>query len=230
MSNKNKPEDIDRNIRIMEKVEAIYDKQRHEIVLCLSVCFISTCVWMLLVALWEMLGRPIAEEKMTYGIEIIAVIMMHFILFSTDIRFANFGVNKKNLKRSIIRGLGISLVLCVLLFIYAYFKEGGIPALDLSEFTFSYMLTSILQEFLSRGVFFNCFLRIYTNRHGKLLAIVGSSLMFAVLHMFYGFYFMICALILSILLCIIYLYDDNIWGVSIVHYFVGTIVFVLKML
>ena len=38
------------------------------------------CLWIILYALWEFLGRPIAADFLTHGVEVLGILMLIFIL------------------------------------------------------------------------------------------------------------------------------------------------------
>jgi len=216
---------IDEKLKIMERVEKDLNKQRDEAVLCLSAFIILSSIWVILVALWQKLGEPISKEDMTVGVEIIAVIMLAFTLRFTSMKLMDFGISKKNLLSSIIKASIISIICIGVMIIYKFIicKQ---PTFISSELQFKYIFTSILQEFLARGFLLTCMVKIYNYKHGKIIALICSSLMFSLLHLFYGFDFMLLAGGLSVILGLLYLKDGNIWGVSIVHFCLGTFAFV----
>lgn len=220
--------EINARLDIMEAVEKQLDRQRHEAVLCLTACVALICGWVLLVALWEQLGRPVEPRTMTWGVEIIAVLMMFFVLKFTSIRFSDFGVTKKGVRGALLRGAALSVALGGTFFGLACLRAKGVPSFDLAFLRPVYILTAVLQEFLARGVFINCLLKIFVGKRGPAHAVAVSALMFAALHLYYGFTFMCLAGAMSLILGFVYLRDRNIWGASLIHFVLGSLAFMLQ--
>ena len=214
---------IEKNLQIMEVVEKELNKRKSDATKCLSIFLSSTSIWVLLVALWEKEGRPIAPTTMTYGVEIIAVIMLIVTQFSLKMKLTDMGLNFKNMKVVMKRSCIISLVIIAVLIVAKLIMKPGEKLFDLSKYDFLYPLTSILQEFLARGFLLTCLMNIYDNKHKKHTAVIVSSLLFTTLHLYYGFLFMVGAGVLSVLLGYIYLKDKNIWGVSLIHFVFGAV-------
>lgn len=214
---------IEKNLQIMEVVEKELNKRKSDATKCLSIFLSSTSIWVFLVALWEKEGRPIAPTTMTYGVEIIAVIMLIVTQFNLKMKLTDMGLNFKNMKVVMKRSCIISLVIIALLIVAKLIMKPGEKLFDLSKYDFLYPLTSILQEFLARGFLLTCLMNIYDNKLKKHTAVIVSSLLFTTLHLYYGFLFMVGAGVLSVLLGYIYLKDKNIWGVSLIHFVFGTV-------
>jgi membrane protease YdiL (CAAX protease family) len=84
-----------------------------------------------------------------------------------------------------------------------------------------YVFTAGIQEFLARSVIQGNLNRIIITKHTSFVAIVLSSLIFAALHIHFGFLFMVGAAILAGLEGILYVKQQNIFGVWIVHWAFG---------
>lgn len=214
---------IEKNLQIMEVVEKELNRRKSEATKCLSIFLASTSVWVLIVALWEKEGRPIAPTTMTYGVEIIAVIMLIVTQFILKMKPKDMGLNFANIKPIMKRSCIISLVIIAVLIAAKLIMKPGEKLFDLSKYDFLYPLTSILQEFLARGFLLTCLMNIYDTGHKKHAAVFVSSLLFTTLHLYYGFLFMVGAGVLSVLLGYLYLKDKNIWGVSLIHFVFGTV-------
>lgn len=221
--------ELDRNLRIMEVVEKELEQQRGEAVFCLSFFMAALSVWILLVALWDKLGRPIRGEIMTFGVELIAIIMLVVIVKFTRLDIRSMGITKKNLKGALIR----ACVVCVLVFLamlaLKLIKNPGQPIFNWKNYDYFYVFTSVLQEFLARGFLLTTLLRINRSKNKTHIAVICSSLMFTSLHLYYGFYYMIGAGILSLILGYCYIKDENIWGVSLIHFVFGTLGFLMEL-
>ena len=220
---------LEKNLRIMEVVEKELNRRKVEATFCLTIYLIVTSIWVLLVALWEKLGRPIEPPTMTYGVEIIAILMFIAAKIKTRLGWDDLGLSFKNMKPTMIRAAIISAIVAVLMIALKLIIMPGQPLFDWSVYNFMYPLTSILQEFLARGFLLTSLIYIYDTKYKKHMSVVLSSLLFTSLHLYYGFTFMIGAGLISVVLGFMYLKDENIWGVSLVHFVFGTLGAVLSL-
>ena len=183
---------IENSLEIMEVVETALNKQKAESNFCFTIYIIALCLWILLVKLWDYLGQPIEAKNLTTGVEIIAALMMAVTLIFTHFHVKDMGLNFKKIGWTMLRAGIISVVIVLIMMGISWIKAGTILP-DWSKFSFHYMLTSVLQEFLARGFLLTCLLNIYTMKQGKHIAIITSSLLFMALHLYYGLFFMIGA-------------------------------------
>jgi membrane protease YdiL (CAAX protease family) len=190
------------------------------------------CGWILVYALWEFLGRPVAADFMTHGVELLGVIMLIFILHRTSFTWHDLGVVPhqpiKTVRTALIVAVCAFAFLCGLKAVCRLVDpncfEPEAPFLDLSRFGLRqllYILTAGIQEFLARSVIQGNLKRITEGRHTALLAIFLSSMIFAALHIHFGFLFMVGAAILAGLEGVLYEKQQNIFGVWIVHWVFG---------
>ncbi len=190
------------------------------------------CIWMILYALWEFLGRPIAADYLTHGIEVLALVMLVFILCRTSLTWRDLGVFSDNLLKTARTALIVAA--CAVAFLFAAKAVARIfvptcfepeaPFFDIRRFGLRqvlYILTAGIQEFLARSVMQSNLKRIMVGKHTAAGAIILSSLIFAALHIHLGFLFMIGAAILAGLEGILYEKQQNIVGVWIVHWVFG---------
>ena len=190
------------------------------------------CLWIILYALWEFLGRPIAADFLTHGVEVLGILMLIFILACTSLTWRDLGVTTKSPGKTVATALLVAAcgfaLLCVLKIVARLFVptafEPEAPFIDFKRFGLRqvlYVFTAGIQEFLARSVMQGNLRRIITAKHPGLLAILLSSLIFAALHIHLGFIFMIGAAILAGLEGILYEKQQNIFGVWIVHWVFG---------
>ena len=188
--------------------------------------------WILIYALWEFLGRPFPADFMTHGVELLGIIMLVFILHRTSLTWRDLGVTTHEPRKTVRTALIVAACafgfLCVLKAVCRLFDpncfEPEAPFLDLSRFGLRqilYIFTAGIQEFLARSVIQGNLKRITAGRHTSPLAIFLSSLIFAALHIHFGFLFMVGAAILAGLEGILYEKQQNIFGVWIVHWVFG---------
>lgn len=84
-----------------------------------------------------------------------------------------------------------------------------------------YIFTAFIQEFLARGVIQTSVKYLMHIRYQKQFGIVLTSLLFSLMHLPFGFYFMLGAFLLSLALGIIYERQKDIWGCTILHWGCG---------
>ena len=190
------------------------------------------CLWIVLYALWEFLGRPIPADFLTHGVEVLGIAMLIFILACTSLTWRDLGITTKSPGKTVLTALLVAaggfvllvvLKLVARLFVPTAFEPEA-PFIDFSRFGLRqvlYVLTAGIQEFLARSVMQGNLRRIITSKHPGLLAILLSSMIFAALHIHLGFIFMIGAAILAGLEGILYEKQQNIFGVWIVHWVFG---------
>lgn len=213
---------IEKNLKIMEIVEKELNQRKQESIFCLIVFLSVVSIWTLLVALWEKLDRPIAPDSMTYGVELIAVLMMFVTTRKTHMKLKDMRISKKNFGSSMLRAACICLIIIAVMVILKLTVMRSEPFADWSKFDPTYVITSIFQEFLARGFLLTCLLNILDHKEKKHIAVLISALLFTSLHLYYGFTFMVGAGILSILLGYVCIKDENIWGVSLIHFVFGS--------
>lgn len=224
-----KMDEFDRNLRVMEVVEKELEQQKGEAIFCLTFFMCAISMWILIVALWEKLGRPVPENLMTVGVEVIAAAMLLVVLKFTRIDIRKMGISTKNLIPSLKRAGIISAVAVAVMLAVKLITKPGQPIFNWELFNISYIITSPLQEFLARGFLLTTLVNINTTKNARHIAVICSSLMFTSLHLYYGFTFMIGAGILSVILGYCYLKDGNIWGVSLIHFIFGTVGIMMEL-
>ena len=190
------------------------------------------CIWILIYALWEFLKRPIPADFMTHGVEVLGIVMLIFILRRTSLTWRDLGITTQDPLKTIRTALIVAACavgfLCALKGIARLIDpdcfEPDAPFFDISRFGIRqliYIFTAGIQEFLARSVMQGNLKRITVGKHTALLAILLSSLIFAALHIHFGFLFMAGAAILAGLEGILYEKQQNILGVWIVHWVFG---------
>ena len=190
------------------------------------------CSWILIYALWEFLKRPLPADYMTHGVEVLGLIMLVFIVYRTSLTWHDLGVATREPKKTLRTALIVAG--CAFAFLCALKAacrlvdpncfEPEAPFLDIRRFGLRqilYVFTAGIQEFLARSVIQGNLKRITRGRHTAALAIVLSSLIFAALHIHFGFLFMVGAAILAGLEGILYEKQKTILGVWIVHWVFG---------
>ena len=201
-------------------------------VVVLTSLVLAICLWNLIYEIWEKMGRPFSDKGMTLGIELIGFVLMAVVVFKTAIKLRDFGYGVRNLSKILLKDGIIALVLVGLMLgakaillktSPGIFKE-NVPFWNWSAYNIGvplYLITSIVQEFISRGALQEILTRIYSGPRKDFNAIVVSSLFFTGIHIHKGIVFMLGAFVLSILLGYLYKSDKTIWGVSLIHFVFG---------
>ena len=189
-------------------------------------------VWMIIYAFWEFMKRPISADYMTHGIELMGFFMLLYIMNQTSLTWDELGVGTKKpgktIKTALIVAVGAFFFLVILKFVGRMINpncfDPDAPFIDFSRFgvrQLLYLITAGVQEFIARSVMQGNLRKIMVSKHRATLAIILSSLIFAALHIHFGFLFMVGAGILAGLEGILYEKQLNIFGVWIVHWVFG---------
>lgn len=215
-----------------ETVEETLRDKVHDSAMTFSIFLFCFSVWIVLYALWEFRGRPFSPDVMTHGIELMALLMLLFILKNTQLTWHDLGLHVQDaggtVKTALIVAACAVAFLCALKAVIRCFNPTafgpGAPFFDLSRFgarQILYIFTAGIQEFLARSVIQGNLRRIMAGKRPGADAIVLSSLIFAAMHIHLGFLFMLGAAILAGLEGILYEKQRNLLGVWIVHWTFG---------
>ena len=226
-------EDAQLVITLADETEKEQTKQRlNDSSRTFSTFLFGFCIWILIYAFWEFLGRPFSADFMTHGVELLGIIMLLFIFRYTSLTWRDLGITTSQPKKTVLTALIVAACAIVFLFLLKMVArmidpncfEPDAPFCDISRFGLRqilYVFTAGIQEFLARSVIQGNLKRITVGNHTGILAIVLSSLIFSALHIHFGFLFMVGAAILAGLEGILYAKQKNIFGVWIVHWFFG---------
>ena len=207
-----------------------------------SAVFIGTMtavsVWIFIVALWQQTGQRVSQEIMTQFIHAISLVMFFYIRHYTHFTYEEMGLKIKGISRAVrtdcLLTAGAAAILfglkLIIMRVSPGFFAAGAPFWDWSRTNwsdFAYPLTTVLQEFLSRGVIHENLRRIFVGKYSEAAAIIVSSLLFGALHIHRGFVYMIAATALLSLFGVLYRRQNSIWGLCIPHFVLGEIIWYL---
>ena len=85
----------------------------------------------------------------------------------------------------------------------------------------AYILTALVQEFLSRGIMQESLTHVIPGERGETVAIAISTLMFAAIHLHYSPWFMLGAAVLLGVFGVVYRKQRSIWGLVLIHFVFG---------
>ena len=191
-----------------------------------------TCITAYL-SLWTLLRftlrRPYSTDFYTTLIESISFILFLEIITCTSFRLRDIGLvfNFSRIKRNLIETLSIGLVASGLLVLLrgaqVFFEMGGKDYFigGTMQGFFTYFITAFTQEFLARGVMQTSVKIVMQVKWQRPLSIFLTSLLFALMHIPFGFVFMCGAFFLSIGLGIVFDVQKDLWGCVLLHWVVG---------
>ena len=216
-------------------IEDITDKislRHHEHDCAYIFAGLITCICIYLF-MWSLLKFTlnIYLKTSTYTkiIEGISFILFLEVTFFTSFSLKDIGLipNFKRWKKNLIETLVTGSVTCILLLlsklilswcgykIKAYYIGGS------THGAYVYIFTAFIQEFLARGVMQTSIKSIMKVKYQRFFSILLTSMLFSLMHIPFGFYFMISAFLLSIALSYIYERQQDIWGCTILHWACG---------
>ncbi|MBR6316209.1 MAG: CPBP family intramembrane metalloprotease [Lachnospiraceae bacterium] len=191
------------------------------------------CLWVFTIALYRFLKDPFPTQYLSRLCEFLSCCMLGIFLKFTSFTVADMGLKSKHLKKDLKEAAIVAV--CLLLFMIilkvvfiklgsgyfaketAFWKYDDRPA-----YLIEYIFIALFQEFLARCCMQENLHRILDSyKHGDVVAIAVSSLIFGVFHLHYGLFYMIGAAVLMGSLGIIYKHQRSIWGTYIVHYIFG---------
>lgn len=172
---------------------------------------------------------PLKTKDYTMMIEVITFVLFLEIAFCTSFSLREIGLIpnlsrwKMNLKETLSTGViaCLVIVLAKLLLsligirIKGYFIGGSLHG------AYIYIFTAFIQEFLARGVIQKSVKSLLHVKYQKQLSIFLTSLLFSLMHLPFGFYFMVGAFILSCALGVIFERQRDIWGCAVLHWGCG---------
>ncbi len=200
---------------------------------------IYVCSWIFLYVVWELMGRPISDQLMTWVVQLLGLVVFYLVLKKTSFSLQDLGLGFKNAKSaivadSIIAGVGFVLLVLIKIVIKLAAPDYFEPGKPFFNFDFGlgewmYPVVVILQEFLTRSVMHENLRRIIVGKNSEWMAIFVSSILFGVLHIHKGIVFMLGAVILLGALGMLYRKQRTIWGLCIPHYVLGQALTILDL-
>lgn len=165
----------------------------------------------------------------TFIIECITFALFLEIVFMTSFSMRDIGLIPKlsTLKKNCQETFIIAVTACAILLlskiilnlfgirIKSYFIGGSLHG------AYVYIFTAFVQEFLARGVIQTSVKYLMRVKYQKTFSIILTSLLFSLMHIPFGFYFMLSAMCLSLALGYIYERHENIWGCVFLHWCCG---------
>lgn len=217
---------------LIEDVTDAHNLKQHERDCALLFAGIVICITMYLSA-WSLLRFtlhiPLDTSSYTLMIEGMTLILFLEILFFTSFSLKEIGIipHRNNIIANTKQTLGIAIFSWLVLLVTKLFLQLlDVPVKDAFiggslHGAVTYLFTALLQEFLARGVIQTSVKNLMRVRHQKPVSILLTSMLFTLMHLPFGFIFMVGAFFLSIALGILFEQQKTIWGCFFLHWSVG---------
>ena len=193
------------------------------LILCISIYLAAWCFCRFT------LHIPLTTHDYTLMIEVITFVLFLEIAFCTRFSLREIGLIpnisrfRTNLKETLTTGMISCLVIILAKLIQSlagikikgYFIGGSLQG------AYIYIFTAFIQEFLARGVIQKSVKSLLHVKYQKQLSIFLTSLLFSLMHLPFGFYFMLGAFLLSLALGAIFERQKDIWGCALLHWGCG---------
>lgn len=217
---------------LIEDVSDAYQLKTHERDFAMIFAGIIVCITVYL-SIWSLLKftlhLPLKVSDYTRMIEGMTLLLFLEIIFFTSFSLKDVGlIPKKSLiVKNIKQTLLIAFIACgalaiskeILLLLGMPIKQRFIGGSTAGAY--QYVFTALLQEFLARGVIQTNVKHLMNIRFQTIFGIVLTSLLFMLMHLPFGFVFMMGSFILSIALGILFEQQKSIWGCVFLHWSVG---------
>lgn len=225
-------EDFQGMIVLIDDVTDSWQHKTHERDCALIFAGIIVCTSIYL-SIWSLLRFTLHISLSTADyarmIEGITLLLFMEIIFFTSFSLRDVGLIPKRSRvlKNIKQTLLIAVIACgalaigkeILLLAGFPVKQyfiGGSP-----RGAYTYLFSAFLQEFLARCVIQTSVKHLMHIRFQTISSIILTSLLFMLMHLPFGFIFMMGAFLLSIALGILYEQQKSIWGCAFLHWSVG---------
>lgn len=217
---------------LIEDVTDAYLLKTHERDCALIFAGIIVCISVYL-SVWSLLKFtlhvPLNTADYTKMIEGITLLLFLEIIFFTSFSLKEVGLipRKKLILKNIKQTLLIAFIACgILVVVKEIMLLMGLPVKQYfiggsTSGAYIYIFTALLQEFLARGVIQTSVKHLMSVRFQTISSIILTSLLFMLMHLPFGFIFMLGAFALSIALGILFEQQKSIWGCAFLHWSVG---------
>jgi membrane protease YdiL (CAAX protease family) len=193
------------------------------------ICFISFLVAVISSTnFFKSTGIPTSVVSRLF--EVILIITCVVFIKRSGMPLRDFGLTFKNTSRSLKESLiatvisisGILLVKYLLICFGVIQPQKIIDFSSLNYFFIIYLGVAILQEFISRGVILSTIYSVTSSKNPKFWAIIISSILFGTSHLHISVGFALASIIGGLLWGYLYLRTNNLVGVSLSHFLIGS--------
>lgn len=187
----------------------------------------------LYLSMWSLfeftLHRSYKTSFYTLLIEAMTFLLFLEVFFFTSLSMHDIGlIPKKGTLKKTFRESGYLLLIgsVALVFIKVILTLAGVQIK--SRFiggslhgAYTYLFTAFIQEFLARGVIQTSVKSLMQVKYQKIFGILLTSLLFSLMHLPFGFIFMMGAFLLSLILGYLFERHGNLWGCALLHWACG---------
>ena len=182
----------------------------------------------------QILKVDINTQLFAWQYLLVLLIPSLIVVWLMKIPMSQIGLTTKGLRKSLTEGTVLSLAAVALTaaIVIGSRMTDAIPDLRVStnwSETPAYFLHSFLQEVVARGFMQSAVLRFLNDRRGVRTVILTST-MFGVFHIHFGLTAVIVTIVSCIIFGLFYLRHENIFGVTLLHFFLGACAFSVGML
>ncbi|WP_408071560.1 CPBP family intramembrane glutamic endopeptidase [Butyrivibrio sp. JL13D10] len=216
------------------------EQKFHDASALLAILMSGICAWLMFYALWKTLGRPFSIAFMVQAEDALGIFLFIEAYRHTSFSWSDLGLWTDEPAKVVKQ----ALIICALGFaglcLVKYVGQLYDPSLFRTEHGFFdihrfnlyqvlYLFTAFIQEFIARSALQSNLKRIAI-RNKSAYSIIQASIIFAMFHIQYGFFFMIGAATLGGLLGIMFDRQKTLLGVWIVHWFLGVAAYLLGII
>ena len=209
-------------------MKRIEQKEHNAIIMYLLSIIATYAICVNLLKIFEDLVPRYISSRL---IEIIAFLFLFIFLKFTPFTIKRTGLkaSSQDIRRTFIRCGILSLLIIIVLIVSRIILTPYYPPMaDRPWFSpqlqwgmrWLYPVTSIVQEFLAKGILQENMKRLLGEEH-PYLAILACAIVFAIVHMGYSALYMIAAFVLNLVTGYIYEKDHSIWGCALIHFTIG---------
>lgn len=202
-------------------------------------------LWIFACAIYINDETPISSTLFGRFIMYLPIIFTPVAIKVCGFTIEDLGLSTNNLGKNVKTNVILTIVASILMIIIKIVIIKNVPSFtfysvdnhffDFSKYTLlqriEYGICVIAQEYLSRGLVYECIRRIVSTEKNEkyvdVIAIIVSSLYFAALHIYLGPTYMIGAFVLLSIFGIIYRKQRSIWGLCIPHFILGMLLEIL---
>lgn len=202
-------------------------------------------VWMFACAIYINDKEPISSTLFGRFIMYLPILFTPLATKVCGFTKEDLGLRTKGIKKHVIIDSLLTVAAVILMCVIKLFILKLVPSFtfytannqffDFSKYTIlariEYGICVVAQEYLSRGLVYECIKRIISTDDNKeyvdIIAIIVSSLYFSALHIYLGVTYMIGAFVLLSIFGIIYKKQKSIWGLCIPHFILGMMLEIL---
>lgn len=224
--------------------EKLKNKSRDSAVI-FTILVVLLSLWMFACAIFINDEDPISSTLFGRIIMYLPLVFTPVAIYVCGFTIDELGLRTTGIKKHIVTDTILTVVsvaiMCIIKLLliklvpsFSFYNPPGV-FFDFSKYTIleriEYGICVISQEYLSRGLVYECVKRMVstekTAKYADEIAIVVSSLYFAALHIYLGVTYMIGAFILLSIFGIIYKKQKSIWGLCIPHFVLGMMIEIL---